>query len=127
MKKINPWVKEFVEASYKRIIDMLIVGTAEKQQRDEEEKIFLEKEKEIMIKDKPDIPKDKKRDGEESWKSTGYESKYPAPRSSQSDSKPGLPKTQSQSKIKKASKDKKSVKSQSSFAKSKPKSKKSDK
>jgi hypothetical protein len=59
-------VKEFVEASYKRIIDMLIVPIAEKLQRDEEEKMFLEQEKDIMIKDKPDIPKDKKRDGDES-------------------------------------------------------------
>jgi hypothetical protein len=88
--------------------------------------MFLEQEKDIMIKDKPDIPKDKKRDGDESWKSTGHDGKYP-PRSSQSDAKPILPKTQSQSKIKKATNNKKSVKSQSSFEKSKPKNKKSDK
>jgi len=127
-EKISPWIKEFVEAGYKRIWDMIIVGTAEKHKRDEEEKAFLEREKEIMLKEKPDSFKEKKKDGEESWKSTGYDSRFPAPRSSQSDAKPTLPKTQSQSKLKKAvNNKKKAVKSQSSFAKSKPKAKKGDK
>ena len=105
---------------------MIIVGTAEKLKRDEEEKAFLEKEKEIMLKEKSDSFKDKKKDGEESCKSTGYDSRFPAPKSSQNDAKPGLPKTLSQSKLKKqqAKNSKKAVKSQSSFAKSKPKGKK---
>lgn len=58
---VGPNVKEFVEQSYKQILDNLHLTTAQKQIREEEEKKFLAQEKEICMKEKSDVIKERRR------------------------------------------------------------------
>ena len=118
--KIKPYVKEFVEASYKQMVGMGILSVAEKNHRSEEEKKMFDHEKDISSKDKIDIYKDMKK--APNGIKAGYDKRgYTGVRSAQMDYKPGIPKTASSSKLKRSLKKKKKEPSKMGKAKAKAK------
>jgi hypothetical protein len=97
------------------------LSSSQKLARDEEEKKFLEEEKEL-VKDKFDPYKEKRTPPNGAGKGPGYESaKYPGSRAAAGDARPGIPKTTSQSKLKKAVVKKKPAKKDDATPKTKAK------
>jgi hypothetical protein len=88
--KIKPYIKEFVEKGYNKMINSAIVSTADKEVRVEEEKKMLAHEKGIAEQEKYDSYKDKRHT---SNGTKGYGShKYVSNKSNTIDLKPSIPK-----------------------------------
>jgi hypothetical protein len=118
--KIKPYVKEFVEASYKQMVGMGVLSVAEKNHRSEEEKKMFDHEKDISSKDGIGVYKDMKKTP--NGIKVGYDKRgYTGVRSAQMDCKPGIPKTASNSKLKRSLKKKKKEPSKMGKAKAKAK------
>lgn len=120
-EKVKPVVREFAQEGLERILGSGILSSSQKQARDEEEKKFLEEEKELA-RDKFDPYKEKRTPPNGASKATGYESvKFPGSRTAVGDTKTGIPKTTSQSKLKKAVVKKKPAKKDDATPKTKAK------
>jgi hypothetical protein len=122
--KIKPYIKEFVEKGYTKMINSAIISTSDKEIRGEEEKKMLMHEKEIAEQEKYDLYKDK-RVTSNGTKGSGSH-KYVSNKSNSIDLKPSIPKATSAINLKKSIK-KKKVKDTTPTGKVKVKTKVSDK